>query len=64
VFPLLEIEDGTRWRFTFDPPQEPVAEYVRRQGRFRHLGEEQIAHIQGEVDERWKMLERRVRESG
>ena len=64
VFPLLEIEDGTRWRFTFDPPQEPVAEYVRRQGRFRHLTEEQIGHIQGEVDERWKMLERRVHESG
>jgi len=64
VFPLLEIEDGTRWRFTIDHPHEPVAEYVRRQGRFRHLNEEQIAHSQVEVDERWKMLEGRVRGQG
>ncbi len=64
VFPLLEIEDGARWRFTHEPAGEPVAAYVRRQGRFRHLGEEQIARIQVEVDERWAQLERRVRGEG
>ena len=64
VFPLLEIEDGARWRFTHEPAGEPVAEYVRRQGRFRHLGEEQIARIQVEVDERWAQLERKVRGEG
>jgi len=61
VFPLLEIENGTTWRFTAEHPHEPVADYVRRQGRFRHLTDEQIAHIQVEVDERWEQIERRVR---
>ncbi len=61
VFPLLEIEHGTTWRFTAEHPGEPVADYVKRQGRFRHLTDEQIAHIQAEVDERWAELERKVK---
>ena len=64
VFPLLEIEHGTTWRFTIEHPHEPVADYVKRQGRFRHLTDEQIAHIQVEVDERWAELERRVNTKG
>jgi pyruvate/2-oxoacid:ferredoxin oxidoreductase beta subunit len=63
VFPLLEVEDGERWRLTLEPPVEPVAPYLARQGRFRHLTEEQIAHVQSDVDARWHALERRVRAS-
>ena len=64
VFPLLEIEDGTRWRFTVEPTGEPVKDYVKRQGRFRHLTDEMIEHIQAEVDARWAQLERRTRGEG
>jgi len=60
VFPLLEVEHGERWRFTAEHPGDPVEPYLRRQGRFRHLTEEQIALIQTEVDARWEMLKRRV----
>jgi 2-oxoisovalerate ferredoxin oxidoreductase beta subunit len=60
VFPLLEVEDGTTWRFTADHPGEPVAPYLQRQGRFRHLTEEQTDCIQANVDARWKALEHRV----
>ena len=60
VFPLLEVEDGERWRFTADHPGDPVEPYIRRQGRFRHLGPEQIAAIQTETDARWERLKRRV----
>jgi pyruvate/2-oxoacid:ferredoxin oxidoreductase beta subunit len=60
VFPLMEVENGTRWRFTMDHPGDPVEPYIRRQGRFRHLSDEQIAHIQTDVNERWEMLQRRV----
>jgi pyruvate/2-oxoacid:ferredoxin oxidoreductase beta subunit len=62
VFPLMEVEDGERWRFTIEHPREPVADYIRRQGRFRHLTDEQIAIIQSQVDARWERLERRVRQ--
>ena len=64
VFPLLEVEDGERWRFTVEHPGDPVAPYLARQGRFRHLTPEQIARIQSEVDARWEMLNRRVRMEG
>ncbi len=60
VFPLIEVEHGERWRFTVEPPAEPVAAYLERQGRFRHLTPEQKAEIQAQVDANWRTLERRV----
>ncbi len=57
VFPLVEVEAGQRWRLTLDPsPPEPVTPYLRRQGRFRHLTEDQEAYIQREVDARWAAI--------
>ncbi|OGF17567.1 MAG: 2-ketoisovalerate ferredoxin oxidoreductase [Candidatus Eisenbacteria bacterium RBG_16_71_46] len=64
VFPLLEVEAGQRWRITLDPPREPVGPYLRKQGRFRHLSDADIAQIQELVDRRWETLERRVRDGG
>jgi pyruvate ferredoxin oxidoreductase beta subunit/2-oxoisovalerate ferredoxin oxidoreductase beta subunit len=60
VFPLMEVEDGQRWRFTMDHPGDPVEPYIRRQGRFRHLTDEQITYVQSETDARWKVLQGRV----
>lgn len=60
IFPLVEVEHGSRWRFTAEHPGDPVGPYLKRQGRFRHLTDDQIAEIQILVDERWKVLERRV----
>jgi pyruvate/2-oxoacid:ferredoxin oxidoreductase beta subunit len=61
VFPLLEVENGSRWRFTMDHPGDPVGPYIRAQGRFRHLGDRDIELIQQEVDARWELLNNRVR---
>jgi pyruvate/2-oxoacid:ferredoxin oxidoreductase beta subunit len=61
VFPLIEVEDGQRWKFSMEHPAEPVAPYVRRQGRFGHLTDEQIRHIQDETDARYARLEKRVK---
>jgi pyruvate/2-oxoacid:ferredoxin oxidoreductase beta subunit len=63
VFPLLEVENGERWRFTADHPGDPVEPYLRKQGRFRHLTDVEIAAIQVQVNARWEELERRVRAS-
>ena len=60
VFPLLEVEDGERWRLSMDHAHDAVEPYLRRQGRFRHLSDEQVSHIQAEVDARWASLTRRV----
>lgn len=61
VFPLLEVKDGSRWSFTVEHAGDPVEPYLRRQGRFRHLGDDAVARIQEAVDDRWEILRRRVR---
>lgn len=60
MFPLLEVEGGERWRLTVDHGADPVEAYLRRQGRFRHLSDEQVAHIQASVDANWESLLRRI----
>jgi pyruvate/2-oxoacid:ferredoxin oxidoreductase beta subunit len=56
VFPLYEIED-TRYRITRKIGRpKPVAEYLKTQGRFGHLTDEEVEAIQAEVDRNWKRL--------
>ncbi|MEM2127256.1 MAG: thiamine pyrophosphate-dependent enzyme [Candidatus Bathyarchaeia archaeon] len=61
VWPLLEIEEGVL-KVNIKPRElRPVEEYLRLQGRFRHLTKEQIANIQAEVKkdyESWLTLEK------
>ena len=55
VFPLVEVENGERWTLNFKPERKvPVKEYLKRQGRFRHLTQEQIEEVQRIVDYNWK----------
>ncbi len=61
VFPLVEVIDGQHWHFTYDHPGDPVEPYVRRQGRFKHLTDAQIQHIQEETNLRWERMEKRVK---
>ena len=63
VFPLLEVENGERWCFTVHSAGDPVEPYIRAQGRFKHLSDEDIARIQEDVDARYEYLVRMVRAS-
>lgn len=61
MFPLYEVEDGTRFRITKKvTKKKPVEEYLKLQGRFRHLFKgdcrEDLAKIQQEVDAKWEYL--------
>lgn len=58
VFPLLEVEHGTNWRMTLEPEPVAVATYIKAQGRFRHLTDEQIAEIERAVQSRYEELKR------
>jgi pyruvate/2-oxoacid:ferredoxin oxidoreductase beta subunit len=60
VFPLYEVEHGKRFTLNHQPRSLPVQEYLLRQGRFRHLKEEQIRQIQADVDEEWERLKQRL----
>jgi pyruvate ferredoxin oxidoreductase beta subunit/2-oxoisovalerate ferredoxin oxidoreductase beta subunit len=45
VFPLYEVEDGRRYTINHEPRRLSVQEYLLRQGRYKHLKEEQIKQI-------------------
>lgn len=51
AWPLYEVEGGVLG-MSRKPEQKPVTEYLKAQGRFRRLSEEQIEYIQTTVDER------------
>jgi pyruvate ferredoxin oxidoreductase beta subunit len=56
VFPLYEVEDGT-YRITIAPePLRPVEDYLRLQGRFRHLTKEAVATFQARVTQEYRKL--------
>jgi pyruvate ferredoxin oxidoreductase beta subunit len=60
IFPLYEIEGG-RYRLNADPPElKPVEEYLKLQGRYRHLTDEQIESIQQMVNEDYAKLKEKV----
>ncbi|MBU1670513.1 MAG: pyruvate synthase subunit beta [Actinobacteria bacterium] len=56
VFPLYEIIDGKLRLNVEMNKRRPVAEYLKPQGRFRHLGPEQIEEIQRFVNEYYDRL--------
>ena len=60
VWPLYEVVNG-EWLLSYEPKKKlPVEDYLRLQGRFKHLfekgNESKIAEIQSNVDTRWKEL--------
>jgi len=60
IFPLYEIEDG-EYRLNVNPPKlKPVTDYLKLQGRFRHLSEETIRQIQDRVDKEYTRLKERA----
>jgi pyruvate ferredoxin oxidoreductase beta subunit len=64
VFPLYEVENG-KYRMTMDMPKKrrPVEDYIKLQGRFRHLRPDQIKSIQKRVDMEYRLLENKVEHS-
>jgi len=59
-WPLYEVEKG-KWRLTYQPKEKvPVEEWLKRQGRFRHLFRPENRHmideLQAEVDRHWARL--------
>jgi pyruvate ferredoxin oxidoreductase beta subunit len=59
-WPLYEVEDG-EWKLSYKPKEKlPVEEWMKRQGRFRHIfrpgNRHMIDEMQEEVDRRWEQL--------
>lgn len=50
---MYEIENG-KLRITKEPSKKPIEEYLKSQGRFKHVTKKEIGEIQKRVDEDWK----------
>jgi pyruvate ferredoxin oxidoreductase beta subunit len=60
IFPLYEVENG-KYKLNFDFPKlRPVADYMKLQGRFRHLSDDIIAKIQQRVERDYARLKERA----
>jgi pyruvate ferredoxin oxidoreductase beta subunit len=61
IFPLYEVVRG-KYILNFDPPKlRPVVEYLKPQGRFRHLSENDLKKIQGKVTKDYLELKEKAR---
>jgi pyruvate ferredoxin oxidoreductase beta subunit/2-oxoisovalerate ferredoxin oxidoreductase beta subunit len=57
MYPLLEITDhGQKLEVWKDFEPTPIAEYMKAQGRFRHLSDAEIAGIEKDVEAKWERL--------
>ena len=59
IFPLYEIVDGIQYTINHESRNLPVETYLSLQGRYKHLGEEDIRAVQAETDRNWEELQRR-----
>jgi pyruvate ferredoxin oxidoreductase beta subunit len=56
VFPLYEVERG-QYRLNIDFPKlKPIKEYIKLQGRFRHLTDDMIEEIEKRVHKEYEQL--------
>jgi len=59
IFPLYEVENGV-YKMSIDFPKlRPISDYMKLQGRFRHLSEDTISQIQDKVIEKYEELRRK-----
>jgi pyruvate ferredoxin oxidoreductase beta subunit/2-oxoisovalerate ferredoxin oxidoreductase beta subunit len=59
VFPLYEVENGVTYGLNYQGDRR-VNDYMKMQGRFRHLSEKDIQDIQTMVDEDWELLMQKI----
>ncbi|GAI23844.1 unnamed protein product [marine sediment metagenome] len=58
AFPIYEIGNGC-YKLNISSKLRPIEEYLKPQGRFRHLTNEEIGKVQEEVNRRYtKLLEK------
>lgn len=63
IFPLYEVEKG-KYRLTYEVvKRRPVEDYLKLQGRFRHLTPERIKEIQEKVDKEYEQLLNKIKHS-
>ena len=58
IFPLYEVEGGTDYTLNYKGDR-PAKDYLKVQGRFKHLTDKDFRQVQDMVDEDWALLLRK-----
>ena len=58
AFVLYEIEDGKKYTLNCRKENIPIVEYLKMQGRFKHLKQEDVKGIEEMMEEYYKEIER------
>jgi len=62
LFPVYEIEHGEKFTLNIKlQNKKPVDDYLKLQGRFRHLKPADIQALQAEVDREWERVLKKAR---
>jgi pyruvate ferredoxin oxidoreductase beta subunit len=65
AFPIYEIFDGYKVKVSIKPEKlRPLKDYLKPQGRFRHLDDETIGEIEARLHKQWERLLEREKHSG
>jgi len=56
IFPIFEVEHGINYTINRQPGGVHISEYTKKQRRWRHLTDEDIAKFEGNIEQRWKRL--------
>jgi pyruvate ferredoxin oxidoreductase beta subunit len=63
AFPLFEVENG-KYRITIETPEfRPLSDYLKPQGRFRHLTDDIIDSVEARLHDEYRRLEAKARMS-
>ena len=62
VFPLYEIKNGIDYTLNYRG-NRPVTDYLKVQGRFKHLTDDDFKQIQDMVDEDWELLQNKIKKN-
>ena len=57
MFPLYEVENGV-YRITLKPKEAPIEDYLKLQGRFRHLPADVVEYINQHIEMEWERLQK------
>jgi len=60
IFPLYEIVDGLHYTITHRSKNLPVETYLGLQGRYKHLGDQEVTEVRTETDRAWLALQARA----
>ncbi len=61
AFFLYEVIDGIKYIINREPDGTPLKEYLKPQGRFKHLTDEVIEEMQRNIEQEWEILKRKAK---